>query len=202
MGEKNKEIVRKYSEPIIVKMRETKKMIPCKFGFWLTGNSGNKYFITKEKILNELFAESGSLNNYVQSITHSMVGFEGSARKGEEVVYYTDTKENSQELNLTGIQQMLRNKADVVVTPEGVILMYQSNQIVATIDCYTEKFILVKNIDSNVKEIEKIEVDYETKKTYVDCLLNDNTPIRKEIVFSFDFTAQTAPSSVVRVYFT
>lgn len=200
MEERSFEVIKKSEEVVNVQRIEDNKMISCQ-PFLIIGNSLEKYVVTKEKRLNELDGNGSSLNNYLYSITHSLLYFEGASRKGEEIVYYTDTKGISKELELTGIQEMMRKKAPAVVTPEGIILMYLPEQIVATIDCFTEKFILVKNIDSEVKAIENIEVDCVSLKTYVNCVLNDDSKIKKEIYFTFDFTAATAPSSVLRVYF-
>lgn len=195
------EKVRKYDRVIRLVNKSDKKLLDCNYGLEIATNSGETIQVTKEQCIHELYCENSPLNNYIQTITYSKVVHKDSSRKGEEIIYYTDTKFHSKELELSGICNMLRNGANTVVTPEGVILMYESNVIVATIDCFTEKFILVKEIDPQIKEIEQIEVDYEQGKTFVDCVLNDQTKVKKEVLFTFDFTAKEAPNSAVKVYF-
>ncbi len=186
------ELVKKYEERIDVKNRGKKV---SNENFELLINDIET--ITKENIINEVYSDNASLNNYIHSITYSIVFYRNSGKRGEEVCYYTDTKNNSKVIDLPGLQKMIRSNASILVTPEGIILMYKNKEIIATIDCYTEKSIIIDQIYKNAIIIDRIVI--ENQKVYVEYLTKEKTIARKQLIFTFDFTSKNAPSSAIEI---
>lgn len=191
-------IIKKYDETINLKRRGESYLRECDKNFELLLDK-RIVTVTKERLINEIYADNASINNYIHSITYSLVCYDGSNKRGEEVCYYTDTKGNNKEIELAGMCNMIMKNAPIIITPEGVILTFQNNYIIVTLDFYTEKYIEVMQLDLKAVCINKIIV--ENKKTFVEYMTKDGIITKKEILFSFDFTSKNAPSSVIEVSF-
>lgn len=191
-------IIKKHDETINLKRRGESDLRECIQEFDLLLD---KRIVTvkKERLINEIYSDNASINNYIHSITYSLVCYDGSNQKGEEACYYTDTKGDSKEIELAGMRNMIMKNAPLIITPEGIILMFQNNLMVATLDLYTEKYIEVMELELKAVCINKIFV--ENKKTFVEYMTKDGIITKKEILFSFDFTSKNAPSSVIKVSF-
>lgn len=189
------QVVTKYEERIDVKSRGKKESYE-EFDL-LIGSINSIITITKESIINEVYSDNASLNNYIHSFTHSIVHYSGSGKKGLEVCYYTDTKNNNKVIDLSGIGSMVMKNASTLVTPEGVILMYKNNVIIATLDCYTEKYIMIEQIDKKAVIIDRIVI--ENDNVYVEYMTKEKSICKKQLMFNFDFTSKNAPSSAVEI---
>lgn len=193
-------IIKRYNERIITKNRKTEVFFRNEFKLERAYDYRNTN-VKREKVLNELYRESGALNNYISSIDYSIICHNEFPRKGEEVVYFTDTKGRCREVSLPGVWQMMKKQSYSLVTLEGILLLYSSKQIVATVDCFKETSALAEDIDREARNINFLFIDYIKRKTYVNYATRNKGNMQKEICFSFDFTAQKAPSSVVKLNF-
>ena len=192
--------IKRYNEVIFTKNRGTEDFFRNEFKLETVHDFSN-ILIKKEKILNELYRENGSLNNYVRSISNSIVLHSTSPRKGEEIVYFTDTNGRSRQIELPEICQMMRKKSYSLVTLEGIILLYSKKKLVCTLDSFTESSVFVEDIDPHARIINFVFIDYISKKTYINYTMKNGLKNQKEITFIFDFTAKSAPCCAVELNF-
>lgn len=137
------------------------------------------------------------LNSFIKSITVSTalqgkrfsVGsgkMEGKITDCDTVVYYEDNFGILHGVIQHDIYRILIKKPELVVSPEGVLIFYTDNEILATVDCQHYYWINGHVIDVDDKKIVDIEVCEDCCKVI---LAKDGVNQEFKLKFSFDMTA-------------
>lgn len=141
------------------------------------------------------------LNSFVKSITVSIarhgrkVGFSGQVhcKKTTEdvVVYYTDNVGINHAIVQHELYSILLQKPNLVISPEGVLIFYTENDIIATVGCNNGCHVLSGTghaVDVEMKTVENIEVcDNYCKVLLVDYEKNEH---EVGLMFELDATAR------------
>lgn len=135
------------------------------------------------------------LNSFVESITVSFVQrgkkFEHVSEKthtkrvkADVVVYYTDHFGINHSFFQNDINQLLLEKANLVVSPEGVLVFFTDKKIIATLACNNGYYWISEHfIDVEGKTVKDIKVC----KNYCKVILIDNEGVKHNFKLKFDF---------------
>ena len=135
------------------------------------------------------------LNSFVESITVSFVQrgkkFEHVSEKthtkrvkADVVVYYTDHFGINHSIFQNDINQLLLEKANLVVSPEGVLVFFTDKKIIATLACNNGYYWISEHfIDVEGKTVKDIKV----RKNYCKVILLDKEGVKHNFKLKFDF---------------
>lgn len=137
------------------------------------------------------------LNSFIKSITVSTamhgkrfsVGsgkMESEITDSDVVVYYEDNFVICHAVIQHDIFHLLIKKPELVISPEGVLIFYTDNEILATVDCQHYYWINSHVIDVDDKTIVDIEVYDDYCKVI---LAKDGVDQEFKLKFNFDMTA-------------
>lgn len=145
--------------------------------------------------LSNIYLEGGPrLNSFIESITVSTakygkrVCFSSGKLTCEDidsdiVVYYTDNVGINHEVIQQDICDFLLQKPNLVVSPQGILVFFTNEQIIATVDCNHYHWIDGHVIDVEGKTIEDIEVCDD----YCKVILIDDKKAKQCFSLKFDF---------------
>ena len=127
------------------------------------------------------------LNSFIESITVSNV-FPKTSSCNEKIddeilVYYTDNTGIRRSVMQYDICEFLIKRPRIVVSPEGMLIFFTENQIIATIDCDHYLWIDGHEINLRGKTIKAIEV-YEE---YTKIILVNKKGMEYNFSLKFDF---------------
>lgn len=135
------------------------------------------------------------LNSFVESITVSIVQRGRAVKLGSEkthtksvkadvVVYYTDHFGINHSFFQNDINQLLLEKANLVVSPEGVLVFFTDKKIIATLACNNGYYWISEHfIDVEGKTVKDIKVC----KNYCKVILLDKEGVKHNFKLKFDF---------------
>ena len=135
------------------------------------------------------------LNSFVESITVSIVQRGRAVKLGSEkthtksvkadvVVYYTDHFGINHSFFQNDINQLLLKKANLVVSPEGVLVFFTDKEIIATLACNNGHYWISGHfIDVEGKTVKDIKVC----KNYCKVILLDKEGVKHNFKLKFDF---------------
>ena len=145
--------------------------------------------------LSDIYLEGGPrLNSFIESITVSTAKYGkrvcfGSGKltcedtDSNTVIYYTDNVGINHSVIQQDIYDFLLEKPNLVVSPEGILVFFTDEQIIATVDCNHYHWIDGHVIDVEGKTIKDIEV----WDDYCKVILIDDKKSEQCFSLKFDF---------------
>lgn len=168
---------------------------------WQIAQYAEEYPIVHYKCdeMSELYLEGGPrLNSFIETITVSTTRYGkkfgvGSGKMtseqvdNETVVYYTDHEGINHSVIMNDLCWFLLQKPKLVISPEGMLIFFTDEQIIATVDLKQYHWIDGHIIDVKGRKIKDIEV---CDDFCIVTLIDDNkNEYNFSLKFDFDVTA-------------